>query len=488
MNPGRATAETSTAETTAGRRVLCVDLDGTLIRTDLLFESAMAFVRENPFRVFLLFVWLLQGKAQLKRQLAQRVSIDPAALPWCEEMLAHLREEQAKGTHLVLATAADEKLAHAVAGHVGLFAEVLASDGRVNLASHRKLERLVERYGAGGFHYAGNDTVDLVIWEKACGVVVVGATGGLLSRVKRKHPEAVVLGPRKPLLPTIAKALRLHQWVKNLLVLLPIFTAHKILDGDAMLRGLATFVAFGLCASSVYLLNDLSDLEADRLHRTKRNRPLAAGHLSIPLAAAMMPLLLGAGLLLAGLIATPLLVLLACYLAVNLGYTFKLKRLVVVDVIALAGLYTLRIFAGSAGTGIPVSPWLLAFSMFFFLSLALVKRGSELFVLKQQGAEKIKGRGYLVGDLDLVRSLGSSSGYLAVLVLALYIQSEDVRSLYANPQWLWLICPLVLFWISRVWLLAHRGELHDDPVVFAVRDRVSHAVGLIALALLFVAT
>lgn len=467
---------------------LCVDLDGTLIRSDMLFESLLVMLKKAPWLVFLLPFWLFSGKARLKREIASRVSFDPEALPYHPEFLAWLRAEHQQGRELILATATDIKLAAPIAEHLALFSGVVASDGERNLIGGAKAQRLVELYGEKGFAYAGNDTVDLKVWAHAGEAVVVAAPGPeLRQRAEKLSPVTQEFaGSGGALIPAI-KALRPHQWVKNILVFLPIFTAHKLHSFDALSKAGLAFVSFSLCASSVYLLNDLLDLESDRHHPRKRNRPFASGKLKLSTGLFMLPVVLASGLGLAAVVGNAFLGILALYFLLTLGYSFHLKQVAVADVIILAALYTIRIFAGATAAQVPLSDWLLVFSLFIFLSLALVKRASELEMLREQQQKSTRGRGYQVGDREIVTSLGSASGYLAVLVLALYITSDDVVALYSHSRRLWGLIPLLLYWISRVWLLTQRGQMHEDPVVFALKDKTSYAVGALTAVVMLIA-
>jgi len=453
---------------------LCVDLDGTLIRSDLLFESALALLRRNPLYFFSFVTWLLRGRAHLKRQIALRAQIDPAALPYDERVVEWLRGENRPR---VLCTASDAQLAEAVAAHVGVFDTVIASDGERNLAGRAKGEALRDRYGERGFDYAGNERRDLAVWKHARRAVVVNAASSLPAAAAQECEVERVFERPAGGLKVWLKALRLHQWAKNLLVFLPILAGHRVLETQAIVHSFIAFFAFGLCASGVYVLNDLFDLDADRRHPRKRLRPFAAGTLPLAYGLVAAPLLAIAAFVLAFFAVGPAFAgVLAIYYALTLAYSLHLKRLVMLDVIVLAALYTVRIIGGAAAIGGGLSFWLLAFSMFLFLSLAMLKRYTELAALQSGPTTTASGRGYTVDDIPLIQSLGGSSGYLSVLVLALYINSTASEALYSRPQILWLLCPLLLYWISRVWVIAHRGGMHDDPVVFALVDKVSRAV------------
>jgi len=468
---------------------LCVDLDGTLIRTDLLWESLIILLARNPFYVFLLPVWLIKGKAWLKRQLSSRVVLDTRSLPYCSELLEYLRDQRQGGRRLVLITASDRALAEAVAEHVGLFHEVIGSDGARNLKGPRKREFLIERFGEKGFDYAGNSWADVPVWRGCSRSIVVNAServgkqAASVSTVERTFPRA---GPGG--IKTLRRAIRDHQCVKNFLIFLPLVTSHQVAHFAPLLNALLGFIAFSFCASSVYVLNDLVDLRNDRLHPTKRKRPLASGDLSIPQGLALLVVLMAAAVLTALRLPVPFLIVLGIYYSLTLAYSLSLKRRLLVDIFVLGGLYTIRVLAGSAATGIETSPWLLAFCLFFFLSLALVKRYTELRVLKDEHRSAISARGYIPADLPLLGSLGTSSGFLCVLVLALYVNSPQVIPLYRSPAVLWFLCPLILYWISRIWLMAYRGTMNDDPVLFAVRDRVSYLTVACGGAILAMAT
>ncbi|OOG51130.1 hypothetical protein B0E50_02575 [Rhodanobacter sp. C01] len=466
--------------------LLCIDLDGTLIRSDLLVESALALIARNPLTMFAMLIWLMRGKAFLKHQIARRIELDASTLPYNGEVLDWVRAQQKLRT-VILCTASDRRLAESVAQHVGGFSAVLSSDGRHNLSGSNKAHALVALYGDRGFDYAGNAIVDLKVWRHARSAVVIESGTKLASaaaHVTRVDRSFAI--PRSSLR-LWAKALRMHQWVKNLLVFLPMLAAHRVLDPVAGVNSLLAFLCFGLCASSVYLTNDLLDLGADRLHPRKRHRPFAAGTLPLvagPIAAVALLLV---GFVLAWFVAPAFLAVLFGYYVLTTGYSLRFKRIVMLDVVVLAMLYTTRILAGAAAVRTFPSFWLLAFSMFIFLSLAMIKRYTELASALKLGKVTASGRGYDVDDIPLIQSLGGSSGYLAVLVLALYIDSTASQALYRHPHYLWLLCPLLLYWISRAWAIAHRGIMHDDPVVFAVKDKISLLLLVLAAIIVFAA-
>ena len=450
---------------------LCVDLDGTLTPVDTLHESLLAMTRQSPEVLLRVPGWLARGKTEFKRQVAARASVDAALLPYRGALLEWLRAERASGRRLVLATASNHATADAVAAHLQLFDEIVATDDSgENLSGEDKRRALVARYGDKGFDYVGNDAVDEAVWKSARQAIVVGSPA-LAARAATLAEPGPVFASTPPTLKTWMQAARLYQWVKNLLVFVPVLLAHGVGQPAVMLDAALAFVAFGFCASSVYLINDLFDLEADRRHKRKRFRPFASGALSAKHGVVVAIVLLAMAITIAVLVNGRFCAVLASYYVITWAYSLELKRRAIVDVMVLAGLYTTRIIAGAAATSIPLSFWLLAFSIFLFLSLGIVKRYTELDDARQAG--RIAGRGYSAEDLQLLVSLGTSAGYSAIVVMALYVNSADSMALYRHSKGLWLICPLMLFWISRVWLLTTRGQMPDDPVIFALRDRVS---------------
>lgn len=468
---------------------LVVDLDGTLLRSDLLLETGISFVRSKPLSLFKTFSWLAKGKAALKEGLAYATDIDVSVLPYDPKVIALIETERRSGRRVVLATASHHSLAERIAEHLQLFDQVMATDGELNLSAHRKRDLLIKHFGEQGFDYMGNSHDDILVWAAARKAYVVNPEFGVERRARVQGNVEQVIHSNPSGIKDWQKALRLHQWMKNLLIFVPLLAAHQLFNPVLLWQGILAFLLFGLCASSVYLLNDLLDLADDRHHHSKRHRPFAAGRLSIKSGLIAFPILLiisfaGAALLLHWQFTGVLL----AYYVLTLVYSLSLKRQMAVDVLALAMLYTIRIIAGAAAFSLALTSWILAFSMFIFLSLALVKRYAELREARRKGhTEKTRGRGYYPDDLEMISSLGAASGYLAVMVLALYIQDRTTLTLYAQPQIIWLACPLLLYWITRVWMLTHRGQMHDDPVVFAIRDRISLVVGFLFCLVFWVA-
>ncbi|MDK1396768.1 UbiA family prenyltransferase [Pseudomonas protegens] len=460
---------------------LVVDLDGTLLNSDLLFETGMTFLRNQPLSLFKPFIWLTKGKAALKEGLALASNIDVSVLPYDPQVIELIKTERSLGRRIVLATASHYSLAKQIATHLNLFDQVLATTSSQNLSGKQKRDLLIQHYGDQGFDYAGNSHDDIPVWKAARHAYVVNPDKGVERRAAVHGNVQQVIRSKSSSLKDWTKALRLHQWMKNALIFAPLLAAHQLTNLTLLWQGVLAFVLFGLCASSVYLLNDLLDLTDDRHHHSKRHRPFASGRLTISSGLKVFPLLIisafsGALLLLPWQFAA----VMATYYLLTLGYSLSLKRYMAIDVIALALLYTIRIIAGAAAMELVLTFWMLAFSMFIFLSLALVKRYAELWDARRKGrTEKTRGRGYYPADLEMISSLGASSGYMAVMVLALYIHEQATIGLYSHPQIIWLACPLLLFWTTRIWMLTHRGKMHDDPVVFAIKDKVSVLVGIL---------
>ncbi len=483
---------------------LCVDLDGTLVRSDTLIDSTLALARQSPAQLLRIPGWLRGGKAALKRHITHAVELDVVHLPYNRELLQYLEQQHATGRSLYLATAADRVLADRVAAHVGLFSGVLASDGSHNLAGANKLAAFQARFPEG-FCYIGNASADLPLLG-ACAangaeVLVANPTRGLLSGLKTQNikPTRSFVERASPLRAWL-KAIRLHQWAKNVLIFLPLLLAHVRSIG-LIAGAVVAFLSFGLCASATYIINDLLDIEADRTHPRKRRRPFAAGDLSAIHGVAVVGLFFVCALALA--LAVPRVVIafspvsalprpysflgwLLFYTATTLAYSLRWKRALLIDVIVLSGLYTIRILAGSAATGVGVSTWLAGFSIFFFLSLAFVKRFAEMENLKARGGVMSKGRGYHVEDIEQLRSFGSSSAYASVVVFTLYISNlSNAHELYRHSTRLWLLVPVLLLWLSRLWMLASRGQLDEDPVVYAITDKRSLALGALVVLIAF---
>lgn len=472
----------SVAGPPAGTVASVWDLDGTLLSADTFVESLGVILLRRPWLIPSVLVWLMRGRAYCKGRVAEIAAVPATDWPVRPEAVALLDEARREGRPMVLATAAHRSVADAIAGRLGCFDAVLASDERVNLKGAAKLaaiEGFVRDHGLDGYAYAGDSAADLKVWRNASEVIVVEPTPALESQVRRLGKPTTILGARRSGLKSCWKACRPHQWAKNLLLFLPMFLAHKI-DVATLSAVLLAFVSLSMAASAVYILNDIGDISADRGHPRKRLRPFASGKLSVTAG-----LQLAAGLLLAGVgiaawwLPPSFLGLIVLYVAANFLYSGFCKQVPILDVMMLACMYALRLEAGAIAAGVPLSSWLLTFSLFFFTSLAFSKRYMELRGLRLDDVSRMTGRGYAVNDLELVEHLGTASGYVSVLVLALYMNSPEMHAIYGDSRSLWLICPLVLYWVTRLWLLARRGQLDDDPVVFAVRDRQSLVIAAV---------
>jgi 4-hydroxybenzoate polyprenyltransferase/phosphoserine phosphatase len=461
------------------RRPLCVDLDGTVVKSDTLMDSLLLLLRSRPLDTLRVPLWLLRGKAAVKAEVGARVALDVRHLPYNRSVVEYLEVQRGEGRRLYLATGADQILAQRIADHLGLFDGVLASDGSTNLTAGNKLDGLRTTFGDEGYDYIGNAGPDLPLLQHAGTAMIANPTPALRARL-RSHGITVhrEFQDRESPVKAVLKALRLHQWAKNILIFVPMLLAH-VLRAGVFADAAIAFVSFSLCASSTYIANDLLDIESDRRHPRKRNRPFAAGDLSVLTGVLIGAVLLGGAIAIAAaFLPLRFLLWLFLYILGTLSYSLVLKRVVLVDVIVLAGLYTVRLLAGAAATRVEISPWFAAFSVFLFLSLAMVKRFSELQNTRARGQAIANGRGYQLGDIEQLRSFGTSNASAAVLVFLIYVGiSHDVNGLYHHPDRLWLIAPLMIYWLSRVWLLASRGELDEDPVIFAVTDRISLLTG-----------
>jgi len=458
-----------------------IDLDGTLIRNDLLYQSLFFFIKQQPHQFLSLFFWLSKSKSHLKTKLAQRISIDVSVLPYDPAVIALIETEKAKNRQIILATASHKIYADQIAEHLNLFDRVVATEENRNLSSVAKRDFLVKEFGNEGFDYVGNSRADIPVWEAAGKAYLVNPESGVEKQALKKGNVERIIKSSSNQFGLWLKALRPHQWMKNVLIFVPLLAAHKLINSAALLSGLLAFVFFSLCASSVYVLNDLLDIEDDRHHPKKRNRVFASGVLSIKKGILSVPLLLlisFTGSL--WLMPWRFSLVMGIYYVATLAYSIVLKKVTAADIIVLSLLYTIRILAGVYACSLVPTFWMLAFSMFIFLSLALVKRYSELREARLNGNNaKAKGRGYYPDDLEMISSLGAASGYLSVMVLALYIQDHATVAMYRNPQIIWAACPVLLFWITRLWLLTNRGDMHADPVIYAVTDKISILSGLI---------
>ena len=475
------TAESvSDARNAAHEPPLVVDLDGTLVATDLAIEAFLVLLRRSPIEALSLPFWLRHGRAAAKRELASRVVLDVDTLPYRPELCAYLRGEARRGRRVVLATANDEGFARAIARHLKVFDRVVASDGITNLKGARKRDRLVQEFGEKGFDYVGDSRSDLAVWSSARNAIVLGGPALRAAAARRASLQSTIANPARARIAPSLRTLRAHHWIKNLLVFVPLVAVHA-LDPIAIGNAMLAFASFCLVASGQYVFNDLMDLSADRHHPQKKLRPIPAGELRLGHAASMVPALLVAGLAVASRVPWPFAAVIALYGATAIAYSLRLKQVVLLDIVVLASLYMMRIVGGAAATGIPVSRWLLALSTFAFLSLAALKRHAEIVTMRVTTGGSAHLRGYRASDATFLMTIGVASGYLAGLIVALYADSAVARRFYARPELLWLVCPLFVYWISHLWLMAERNRMAFDPVLFAVRDRTSQV--LVALML-----
>jgi 4-hydroxybenzoate polyprenyltransferase/phosphoserine phosphatase len=462
---------------------LFVDLDGTLIASDLLLECLLLRAKHRPLDLLKVPFWLVRGRAYLKARLADD-RLDVTQLPYRKELCEHLASERAKGRPIYLATAADDRLASKVAEHLGLFDGVLASDGEKNLKSVRKLDA-IRKIAKAGFAYAGNSRDDLVIWTKAESAILVNAPRAVARQLQCSGKVEQVFSLPGGRWRDLVRVVRVHQWLKNLLVFVPLLTSFRITQTSGICASILAFVAFSLCASATYVTNDLLDIQSDRAHPRKRFRPLASGRLPIPVGIAVAATTLCLGLAVAAAQSFTFATLISAYLVITTTYSWYLKTRVLLDVIVLAGLYTIRIIGGAIAIGVPTSVWLLAFALFVFLSLALVKRCSELMTLKSIGLVETRGRNYEVNDLKVLWPMGVATAVGSVLVFALYINSADMPTHYRTPSLLWLVALQLFYWLGRLWIKTGRGEMSDDPLVYALTDFGSRVLiaGMVATTL-----
>lgn len=462
---------------------LFVDLDGTYTKTDLLFESFLVAFKQNPLIVFYCIHWLLKGKSYIKYQLSERANLNFELLPLNEELSSFLQSEKRKGRKIYLATASNEKYARKIVEQHAIFDGYISSSETLNLKGKEKLKKIETI--SNKFSYAGNDIVDFEIFAQAEESVLVNPTYKAQRRAQNFKVDKT-FDMHKPNIGVWLKQIRIHQWLKNLLIFVPLIVSGVFVNFNDVTTTVLAFFAFSLLASSTYILNDLLDIESDRAHSVKKYRPLAAGTISIKDGVTVGVVLFLTSIIMSFLIGTEFTLVLLAYLALTVLYSFKVKQYVAMDVVTLALLYTIRILAGAAAVGVVASFWLLAFSIFIFLSLALVKRCSEIQSMESDGKERAKGRDYILKDYSILASFGTSSALMSVLMFCFYINNNALTNQYQQPDILWLIVPAMCYWLMRMWIKTHRGEMHHDPIIFTLKDRGSRITvgfcGLIAIA------
>ena len=466
---------------------LFVDLDGTLINGDSLWESFVLLIRKKPVAAVISLLSLFRGRAAFKKAVAQQIDYTPEIFHYNDDVVSFVRQEVRKGNSAVLATAADQIIANFVSNHLGCFSDIIASDGNNNLKGNHKLSAIrnyiSNNSASNSFGYLGDSKSDRPIWSAATRVIVVASSTDLAQKIAGHIYVDTILKKPKASWKDYFGALRIHQWVKNTLIFVPLLLSHQFEDVEKGVMALLGFLCFGLCASATYLWNDILDLPADRRHPRKQFRPLASGKMSIRAYLAVSCLLLILSFCFSLLMLPPQATfILLGYIALTLSYSFFIKEKLLLDTMMLGLLYAYRIFYGGIVTNILVSDWLVAFSLFFFLGLALVKRYSEITAKPLNGpSNKIHGRGYYTSDREIIGVLGVSASFLSILILALYITSPTVMILYHHPQALWCVCFIMIYWVSRIWVLCHRGHMPDDPITFALRDKVSLLSGTLCL-------
>ena len=466
---------------------LCVDLDGTLLRGNSLYEYAWEFLRKAPWLFWKLPVWVLQGQAVLWRELIEHVEFSAANHAFEPAVLRFLEQEREQRP-LILVTGAHQRVADLVAGHIGLFDAAYGTQSAGHLTGKNKADFLRQQYGNHGFDYLGDSTADIPVWQACRQVYMARPDRALTSVLSSSGITPTIVGqPMTGKLRAAIRLLRPQQWSKNILIFVPLVLGHVFREFAPWWNALLAFFSFCAASSAMYILNDLLDIHADRQHYRKQKRPIASGAISIPLALGIFGGCLAVAMVLSLAVGWPFAAITAAYVALVCLYSVQLKTRLTIDIVLLAAFYTLRIFAGSAATGIPISFWTMLSSLFFFYSLASLKRCSELSNLAHSGKQKAERRAYRVEDLPQLLAIGIACGLLTVVVIGLYINSPEVRLSYRKPDVLWLICPLLLAWISRIWTISGRGHLHEDPLSFAIKDKWSLVAGVAGLGILLAA-
>lgn len=474
------------------KQILAVDLDGSLIRSDLLHESFWSALGGNVFALFGAILALCRGIPSLKKYFYQQSQVDVATLPYDDDVIAYVKAWRKRGGYTILITAAHHQFAEEVSAHLQIFDDVKGSAEGVNMKGQEKSDYLTRRFGQGNFAYIGDARADLGVWKNASRAIAVRASSGLLKKIERLGVPHEIIGLNNTfwpnVWPSVFRALRPHQWLKNLLVFLPMLASHQI-NLAHIQDSLVAFAVFSLFASGVYVLNDLLDLTADRAHPRKRLRVFASGGLPVNYGGVMLLGLLGVASALAAIQSFNVLILMLVYVVLNLGYSLKIKTIIGVDILVLSGLYCLRIVVGGAATDIEISSWLILFASFFFLALAAVKRQAELVDLKNRGLSKVLGRGYEVSHLPIIKGVGLGAGIAALVVMVLYIHSSQVLTLYKTPWVLLAVCGILAYWLRRLIAIAQRGGMTDDPIIFSVKDKMSYlCLIFIVMAILIGAT
>lgn len=455
---------------------IIVDLDDTFLNSDLLVEAFIVLLKKNPFYIFPCLLWLIRGKYFLKENIFKRVEIDYTLVPVNKELKSFLELESANGRKIILATGSLQNTAYEIGKLYPVFNEIHGSIGDINLVGRKKSNFLIEKYGQGQFDYIGNSKADLEIFDSCRIAYLVNPSKSVEGKVIKTGKLKKCWRTKKSMFLASIQSIRIYQWVKNILLFVPLFTSHSYNSFDSVIKVIVAFFAFSFIASAGYVINDLMDINGDRTHTTKKNRPFASGNLSLLSGFTITCLLIIAGIYLSSLLNGTFMVILILYFFLSVGYSIHLKKIVLYDVFLLATFYTMRVISGGIVTDISLSFWLIAFSIFIFLSLAFIKRYSEIIQVTHTKNIKKNRRDYSFEDIPLLQIMGVASGFLSAIVFSLYINSPDVELLYAYPKLLWLLCLLQLFWICRVWLVTSRGEMTDDPIIFTLKDPVSYVI------------
>ena len=451
---------------------ICVDLDGTLVATDTLYESFLALLAYKPLTLFDCLGWISKGKAVFKSKLSNAQKIDIENLPWNESLLDWLKLRKAAGHKIVLATAADQSIALAAQKHLGIFDQVFCSDGSSNLKGKCKGQALVHEFGERGFIYVGDSKVDLPVWRDAAGAVVVEVKDRLRKKVEACSPLLASFQSSENLNEGSFVLLRPKQWIKNLLVFVPIIASGQWWDLKGWLTTAGVFFAFSLVASGTYIINDLLDIQADRHHFKKKKRPIASGKISIPRSLCILFLTVASGFLIGWQL--EVFPVIFAYVLVTLCYSLFLKAKFLLDVFALAFLYLIRIYAGADVADHSVSIWLFSFGMFVFLGLAMMKRVAEL--MKSEGSRSLRRRGYKIIDVNILTIAGICSAFASALILFMYFRFNETSSVFKGQQTLFLSVPVILYWQLRCWRAVEVGVLDNDPIAFATSDKPSRII------------
>lgn len=464
---------------------LCVDLDGTLIYSDTLAELFLRMIKKRPCYLIFLPFWLLRGRAFLKIKMEEICGKYVKHIPFNDSFLKYLNSKKAEGHKLYLATACPKNLAKKLVESLNLFEEVWGSSSEINLKSAKKAELLLEKFGENNFIYAGNDAPDLEVWRHAQSLVLVNVKKSLERKAAMENPtkNILVFSEKKSAFKAFFRATRIHQWAKNILIFVPLFLSHSYFKIDKIGEALLAFLAFGLCASASYIFNDIMDVENDRLHASKRRRPIAAGHFSIASALIIAFSFMAISVLISAVLSVNTLLVLLLYTALTLSYSFYFKRIVLLDIIILSSLYMIRIYYGSTAISVATSFWLMSFSIFIFFSLGFMKRYIELQKMENTN-EKIKGRGYVYSDAQIIAPVGIASGILSLVFYVIYVDKVAFQ-LYERPSFLMFGAIIFLYFIVKTWIMAARKLVHDDPIVYAIKTKENYAI-LILFIFIFI--